>query len=44
MQTVLVIITISAALFYLGYEAYKRFFKKDSSCDGCGFNPEREVR
>ncbi|GAB5417261.1 MAG: hypothetical protein Crog4KO_08710 [Crocinitomicaceae bacterium] len=39
-QTVLVIATISAAVFYLGREAYKRFFKKDSSCEGCAFNPE----
>lgn len=42
MQTVLVILTIGAALAYLGWEAYKRFFKKDGSCDGCAFNAENK--
>jgi hypothetical protein len=40
MQAILTIATIGAALAYLGWEAYKRFFRKDSSCEGCAFNPE----
>ncbi len=40
-QTVLVILTLGAAASYLGWEAYKQFFKKDTSCDGCAFNPDR---
>lgn len=43
-QTTLVIATIGAAAFFLGYEAYKRFFKKDASCDGCAFNQEADRR
>jgi len=41
-QSILAILTIAAASFYLGREAYKRFFKKDASCEGCAFNPETE--
>lgn len=40
MQTVLTILVVSAALFYLGREAYLKLIKKDASCDGCAFNPE----
>ncbi|XOV66179.1 MAG: hypothetical protein ACFHU9_11130 [Fluviicola sp.] len=39
-QTILVILTLGAAVVYLGWEAWKRFFKKDASCDGCAFNPD----
>jgi len=40
MQTVLTILVISAAVIYLGREAYIKLIKKDASCDGCAFNPE----
>ncbi len=42
MQTVLVLLLISAATLYLGRELYIRFFRKESKCDGCGFRPKPE--
>ncbi len=38
MQVFLVIITVSAALAYLGWKAYQAFFKKESKCEGCAFS------
>jgi len=35
MQIILTIITIAAALIYLGRQFYIRFFTKDTKCDGC---------
>lgn len=37
MQVFLVILAISAATIYLGWQAYKRFFKKETSCESCAF-------
>lgn len=37
MQTLLVIACVLAALGYLGWQFYARFFKKESTCDGCAF-------
>ncbi len=42
MQTILVIITVSAALLYLGLKAYKAFFSKKSNCEGCAFSKAAE--
>jgi hypothetical protein len=38
MQTIFVIIAVTAALLYLGVKAYKAFFSKKSSCEGCAFS------
>lgn len=39
MQLVLVIITISAALAYLGYKVYRTWWaKSDKGCDKCAVN------
>ncbi len=38
MQTILVIITVLSALLYLGVKAYKAFFSKKNSCEGCAFS------
>ena len=38
MQILLVIITVSAALVYLGFKAYKAFFSKETKCEGCAFS------
>jgi len=35
MQNIIVILILSAAIFYLGREFYKRFFAKETKCDGC---------
>lgn len=35
MQTFLVIVAILAAVTYLTWQFYRRFFKKESKCDGC---------
>ena len=43
-QTILTIAVIAAAVLYLGREAYVRLIKKDGSCDGCAFNPEKVER
>lgn len=40
-QTVLVILTLGAAVAYLIWEAYKKFFKKDAACEGCAFHPDK---
>ena len=40
-QTILVILIVSAAALYLGREAYLRFFSKKSKCEGCAFSPEK---
>lgn len=37
MQVLLVILSILAALSYLVWQFYKRFFKKESGCEGCAF-------
>lgn len=42
MQTALVIITVSLALFYLAYKGFKVFFSKKNSCDGCAFSKTTE--
>lgn len=38
MQVVLVIVFVSAAVAYLAWQGYKRFFKKDGGCGGCAMN------
>ncbi|MDD2984495.1 MAG: hypothetical protein PHQ74_14000 [Crocinitomicaceae bacterium] len=38
MQTILVIISILAALVYLGIKLYRAFFSKKSTCASCAFN------
>ncbi len=38
MQTVLVIIALTAALVFLGVKLYRAFFSKKSSCASCAFN------
>lgn len=38
MQTVLMIIAVSGAAFYLGREFYLRFYAKEAKCDGCAVN------
>ena len=42
MQLILVIITISLALIYLGRKSYKRFFKNDAKCNGCAMKEHSE--
>jgi len=37
MQLLLVILAICSASFYLVWQFYKRFFKKESNCDSCAF-------
>lgn len=34
-QTILVIVSIAAALYYLGKKAYALYFKKEHKCMGC---------
>jgi len=34
-QEILVVITVSAALFFLGRKFYRHFFSKTNSCEGC---------
>ncbi len=36
MQEVLVIVSLTAALIYLVFRAYKKFKKKDKCDDNCG--------
>lgn len=38
MQIILVVITVSLALFYLGKQVYDRFFSKKTKCEGCAVN------
>lgn len=38
MQTILVIVTVLAALTYLGVKAYVAFFSKKTKCEGCAFS------
>lgn len=42
MQTVLVVLVIAAAGFYLGRMIYLRFFSKKTGCDGCALSPKGE--
>lgn len=42
MQTILVILTVLAALLYLGVKAYKAFFSKKTNCEGCAFSKAAE--
>jgi|TARA_B110000879_G_C11095317_1_gene480805 hypothetical protein len=44
MQTVLVVLILVGALFYMGREFYKRFFAKEANCDGCAFNEKVEQK
>lgn len=37
MQLILVIILVSLAVFYLGWQLYKHFFKKEAACESCAF-------
>ena len=39
-QTVLAISTVVIAVSYLGYQIYKKLFKKDTSCDGCAIGAQ----
>jgi hypothetical protein len=34
-QEILVVLTISAALIFLGRKFYRHFFSKTKSCEGC---------
>jgi len=43
MQTVLVIVIITTATAYLGWQFYQRFFAKDKKCDGCAVNKMMSV-
>lgn len=36
MQTALVIVTVGAAVFFLGRRIFKQFYGKKDGCDGCG--------
>jgi len=38
MQTVIVISLVVIAATYLGWQAYKRFFAKETKCDGCAMS------
>jgi len=35
MQTVIAISLVVIAAAYLGWQVYKRFFAKETNCDGC---------
>jgi len=35
MQTILVIISVGASLFYLGRQLYIRFFSQKEKCESC---------
>lgn len=43
MQVVLVILVITAAISYLAWQFYQRFFKADGKCDGCAVNKASKV-
>lgn len=38
MQAILATATVLGALSYLGWKAYKAFFRKKESCEGCAFS------
>lgn len=38
MQEVLVILAVSAAVFFIGRMIYKQFFTKKSGCESCGLS------
>jgi hypothetical protein len=38
MQTILAILTISAAVFFFLRRIYKQFYGKKEGCEGCGMN------
>lgn len=38
LQLVLTIVSIIAAMFFLGQKFYKQFLKKETSCGGCAFS------
>jgi hypothetical protein len=42
MQTIFVIIAIGAACFFLGWQFYQRFFKKETKCDGCSMGKTQQ--
>lgn len=42
MQTVLAILSITGACAYLGWQVYQRFYKKDSTCDGCSMGKTQQ--
>lgn len=39
MQEIIAFSLVSLAAFYLIYKAYKHFYTKKSSCEGCSFSP-----
>jgi len=39
MQEIAVFLIILLAFAYVGFKAYKHFFKKDSACNSCSFSP-----
>lgn len=43
MQAILSILTVSAAVFYLGYKGYQAFFAKKSTCEGCAFSKSSQA-
>jgi predicted negative regulator of RcsB-dependent stress response len=44
MQEFLVILSILAAVGYLGWFIYKHYFSKQSKCDGCAVHKLYEAR
>lgn len=43
MQNIIVVLILSAATFYLGREFYKKFFNKETKCDGCAVGKMAQV-
>lgn len=43
-QTVLVIVAVLIAVGYLGWQVYRRFFGKETGCDGCSINKANELK
>lgn len=41
-QTVLVITVIAAAVLFLGFLMYKKFFSKNEACEGCAVSKMHE--
>jgi predicted permease len=42
MQVILVILVITAAVSYIAWQFYQRFFKADGKCDGCAIGKMQE--
>jgi hypothetical protein len=42
MQVILVILVIAAAVSYIAWQFYQRFFKADGKCDGCAIGKMQE--